>query len=69
MFSTVSMTGTGVAGIAVYLVIGIGKHFGIDIAEGEAAIFAQNIVGIIAFALTIIGQMRRKDLSGGLLRK
>ena len=65
----VSKTGLGVIGIIVFVVILGGQALGLSIAEADATTFAQNIVGVVGFVLTVYGQFKRKDLVGGLLRK
>ena len=69
MFKNVSKAGVGVVGIIVFVVILLGQTFGVSIAEADATTFAQNVVGVVGFALTVWGQYSRKDLVGGLVRK
>lgn len=69
MFSNISMAGTGLAGVIVYVIILVGKILGIDIAEAELTTHVQNVIGAVGFVLVLIGQVRRPDLIRGLLRR
>ena len=64
-----SKTGIGLSGIIVFVLVLAGQTFGLDIAEAEAVTFAQNIAGVVGFVLAIYGQLRRKDLKFGMVRK
>jgi len=66
MLNTVSLTGTGV--LISLLAMGL-KYFGIVVDENQVAAFVNNLAQIVAFVMIIVGQVRRKDLSFGLLRK
>ena len=66
MFTKTSMTGTGM----LVLLIEYGLHyFGIEISQGSIIEFVNGIIVILGFTLSMIGQLRREDLSFGLFRK
>ena len=69
MFTSVSKTGVGVVGIIVFVVVLLGQWFGLDIAQADATQFAQNIIGVFGFLMTVYGQYKRADLVNGLVRK
>ena len=64
--SKLSMTGVG---LVVYVVSIILTWFGIAVDTTEITGFVNSLVNIIGFALMIAGQLRRKDLIGGIYRK
>jgi len=69
MFDKISKTGTGLAGIIIFVIVLGGQALGVPITETDAAGFAQNVVGAVGFLLSIWGQFSRKDLVGGFVRK
>lgn len=65
MFATKSMTGTGLAIIAVeYLLTAMNISF----EAGSVAAFVNGIVTVVGFVWIVWGQLRRKDLSWGMFR-
>ena len=68
MFKKVSKAGVGVVGLIVFVVILIGESFGVTIAEANATQFAQNIIGIVSFVMTVWGQADRKDVTALVVR-
>jgi hypothetical protein len=66
MFSTTSMAGTGTYVLLIEQVL---KFLGFEFGEGVVAGVVDAAVTIGAFALVFVGQLRRKDLSWGLLRR
>lgn len=67
--NNVSVTGVGLVGVVVYVIIAIGKYFNIDIAEAELTVAVQNVIGVVGFVAALIGQIKRKDLKAGLIRR
>ena len=66
MFTGISMTGSGLLGLAITYSL---NYFGFEASVGSVEGFA---VGVLAFAsvvATFWGQVRRKDLKGGIVRK
>lgn len=66
MFNSVSMAGTGVV---VTLIVTVLKLFGIEVGTEEATKAVEGFLSVVGLILLIVGQVRRKDLVGGLLRK
>ena len=66
MFSNTSMAGTGVAITLIMLAI---KLLGLDIDEGQVTEVVTSGGQVVGFVLLVIGQVKRKDLKFGLLRK
>ena len=60
------MTGTG---LIIIVVMAILKWFGVAFDESQAAIQIGNALSFVGWTLTLVGQIRRKDLSIGLFRK
>ena len=69
MFNNISMAGTGVVGVLVYVLVFVFKWLGLEVAEAELTTQVQNIIGAVSFVVLLVGQYRRRDLSGGLVRK
>lgn len=71
MFQTFSMTGTGVYILAINLVLQLLAYFGvgIDVLPGQIEEIASGVAALVGVVLAVIGQNRRKDLVGGLVRK
>ena len=65
----VSMTGAGLAGLLVWLVVYVGKYFGIEVLEADAIALVTNLIASVSLVLAYYGQWRRKDLVGGIFRK
>ena len=59
---------TGV-GLLTLIIIGVGAHFGLPIDNASAEGFALSIVTGIAAVITLYGQITRKDMKYGLIRK
>lgn len=66
MFTNVSMTGTG---LVVSLLSFALPLFGVTVGESQIASLVEHIVQAVGIGLTIWGQLRRPDLSFGLIRK
>lgn len=67
MFDSKSMTGVSVI---VYLIALDLQYIGVDGIENEAiAAFVLNVAEIVSFVGIIVGQLRRKDLKFGLVRR
>lgn len=59
------MTGTGLIVIAATYFLGL---FGIIPADGQILQIISNVTSVAGWILTIVGQIRRADLSWGLFR-
>lgn len=66
MFAQTSMVGTGLIITLVEMVL---RHFDISFGEGEVAVAINGLLAFVGFIFILIGQLRRKDLKFGLLRK
>lgn len=66
MFTNVSMAGTG---SAIVLLEGLLRFLGVEFPEGSVAQAVNGFLAFLGFALLVWGQLRRKDLKFGLLRK
>ena len=69
MFNTVSMTGTGISTLLAGVLVEVLSYVGVTIAQTQAAdavVAASTLIGLV---LTVIGQLRRKDLKMGIVRK
>lgn len=62
----VSMTGTGILAV---LLIWVLQYFGIVVDANELTATVVKATEVLAYVLVVYGQLRRKDLVGGLLRK
>lgn len=62
----VSMTGTGILAV---LLIWVLQYFGIVVDANELTATVVKATEVLAYVLVVCGQLRRKDLVGGLLRK
>ena len=60
------MAGTG---IIVSLLAFALPLFGVNVEEKDVVGFVDNIMKVVGFVLLIWGQVRRKDLTAGLIRK
>lgn len=66
MFSTVSMTGTGMLTLALSFLL---SYLGVNAGTSQIAGWVNDILDIAGLFMAILGQLRRKDLSMGLFRK
>lgn len=66
-FTSISMAGTG--GAIVVILNAIFPLFGIEVPEGSVEAALEGFLNVVGFILLIVGQVRRKDLSIGLIRK
>lgn len=62
----ISLTGTG---ILITLIEYVLRFFGLEFEEGSVAAAVNGLVVFVGFVLVIVGQLRRKDLRFGLVRK
>ena len=60
------MTGVG---LVVYVATLLLSWFGVVADTTEVTDFANSLVNVLGFVLMVVGQMRRKDLKWGFLRK
>ena len=67
MFNTVSMTGTG--GAIVVLLQVILPLFGVDLQKFDVPQIVEALTTIVGAVLLIWGQIRRKDMVAGIIRK
>jgi hypothetical protein len=67
MFNTLSKTGTGAA--IVVIINALFPLLGIDVPEGSVQATLESILNVVGFILLIWGQVARKDLKLGLVRK
>ncbi len=61
-----SMTGLGILG---YLISSALAHFNVFFTESEVGVFVNSAVQVVTFIMAIYGQVTRKDLVGGLVRR
>jgi len=66
MFTSFSMTGTG---IALLIIRGVLNFFGIEADDSTLVAVVDSVLVVVGWILTIWGQIRRKDLEGGFLRR
>lgn len=66
MFSTISMTGSG---IVVYILGLAFSHFGLTIGNEQLTAAVEGGMQVIGLVGLVIGQVRRGDLHFGLFRK
>lgn len=66
MFNNVSMTGVG--GIITIVEL-LAHYFGLELPEGSIAAAVNGIVAFVGVLWLIWGQLRRKDLIGGIVKK
>lgn len=64
--SPISLAGTGTYIIVIESVL---KLFGFEFPEGSVGDAVNGLVVFLAFVLLVIGQLRRRDLHLGLIRK
>lgn len=69
MFEKVSMTGTGIVVSLAVLVVSFLEAYGVTVTQNEVVEVINGLAGFVGFILVIWGQVRRKDLKAGLLRK
>jgi len=65
-FKTVSMTGTG---IVVELLLWAVEYFNLTVGGGEVEAGVKGLFAFLGLAFIIVGQVRRKDMKFGLVRK
>ena len=61
-----SLTGIG---LIVTILSFAAKYFKVDADEGQVTEAVESAVKVIGFITVIIGQLRRKDLIGGIVRR
>ena len=66
MFNNVSMTGTG---LIILIVENLLRLMGIEFPEGSVASAMNGLLAIIGLLAVVWGQLRRKDLKAGFVRK
>lgn len=60
------MTGSGMIVVAISWVL---NHFGIQIGNDQVTAFVNGLIQAIGVIMTVYGQLKRKDLHMGLIRK
>lgn len=63
---SVSITGLGVV---VLVLEQLAKLVGLELPEGSVGSAVNAVVQVVGFVLLVVGQLRRKDLKLGLVRK
>lgn len=66
MFQAVSMTGSGLAVLAIVQLLNL---VGVTVDESQVAQAVEGLVVLVGIVLTVLGQLRRSDLEFGLFRK
>lgn len=66
MFTTVSLTG---ASAIVTILEAVAKYFGLNFPEGSILAGVNGLLQFVALVGLVWGQLRRKDLIGGIIRK
>lgn len=61
-----SMTGSGMIVVALTWLL---SHFGVNIEENQVLLAVNGLIQVVGVGMTIWGQLRRKDLHMGLIRK
>lgn len=56
-------------GLILGLVLALFKMFGIEVDDSQLQVAVEGLLTFISFALLIWGQLDRKDLKWGILRK
>ena len=64
--NSVSLTGVGLLVTLVEMAL---KHFGLLFPEGTVLAAINGLITFVGFVAIVFGQMRRKDLHFGLVRK
>lgn len=67
MFSTLSRAGLGAAVVTILNVVF--PLLGVEVPEGSVAATAEAVGQVIGFVLLVWGQLGRKDLDYGVVRK
>lgn len=66
MFTNVSITGTGVL---ITLIESAFKSFGFELPDGSIVAGVNGFITFVGLVMVLIGQLSRKDLHWGLIRK
>lgn len=64
--SKLSLAGTG---WAVIIIMWLLNYFGLDADEGSVTATVEAFFVVAGFVAALVGQIRRKDLSWGIVRK
>lgn len=65
MFTNISMTGTGLAVIIITYVL---QWLGVQFDANQVTVIVKDVIEVVGWLLTIIGQLKRQDLSFGFWR-
>lgn len=60
------MTGSGMIVVAISFIL---SHFGIQLGDDQVTAFVNGAVQVVGVIMAVYGQLRRKDLHMGLIRK
>lgn len=65
------MTNTSMAGVGMYgfIIVSLLRMLGVDVEQTEVDNVVLAAVTVGTFVIWVVGQLRRSDLVGGLLRK
>jgi len=66
MFNNFSMTGVGAI---ITVTEGLLKMFGVEIPDGSVSAGVNGLVSFVGLVFLVWGQVRRKDLNLGIIRK
>ena len=66
MFSVLSKSGVGLYVLIIQIVL---DAIGIQAPEGTVTAVVDSLVTLVSFALLVWGQLDRKDLTAGIIRK
>lgn len=66
LFKNVSMTGSGMLALVLGTIL---SWLGVNADSSQLAGWVDSIISVVGLAMLIIGQLRRKDLKLGLIRK
>lgn len=69
MFNTISLGGAGMTTAFVSILIFVAGLLGLDIAEAEVTQFVESALFVVGFVMMVAGQIKRKDLKYGVIRK
>ena len=67
MFTTLSKTGLGA--MIVLIINAVFPLVGIEVPEGSVESTIEAVLNVVGFVLLVWGQLSRKDLVAGLVRK
>jgi hypothetical protein len=69
MLSNISLGGAGLSTILVSVIMWVAAYYNVPVVETQAAELVQSILTVAGFVMMVVGQLRRKDLKYGVIRK